>query len=58
MFLGTGHVTVWSAIATFPVAAWELSLGLWLTVKGFKPAAITAEMTAADTAPAYHDVTV
>src|SRR6201989_3057204 len=31
MFLGTGHVTVWSAIATFPVAAWELSLGLWLT---------------------------
>jgi hypothetical protein len=24
------------------VAAWELSLGLWLTVKGFRPTAITA----------------
>ena len=26
----------WSAIATLPVAAWELSLGVWLVVKGFK----------------------
>jgi hypothetical protein len=31
---------------------------VWLVVKGFKPCPITAEMTAADTAPAYHDVTV
>ena len=46
------------AIATLPVAAWEFSLGMWLVVKGFKPSPITAEMTAADTAPAYHDVTV
>ena len=46
------------AIATLPVAAWEFSLGVWLVVKGFKPSPITAEMTAADTAPAYHDVTV
>jgi len=53
-----GHFSVFAAIATLPVAAWEFSLGVWLVVKGFKPSPITAEMTAADTAPAYHDVTV
>jgi Domain of unknown function (DUF4386) len=55
---GVGHVSAFAAIATLPVAAWELSLGVWLVVKGFKPSPITAEMTAADTAPAYHDATV
>jgi hypothetical protein len=44
-------------LAALPVAAWELSLGLWLVVKGFKPSPITTGMTATDTAPAYHDVT-
>ena len=44
-------------LAALPVAAWELSLGVWLVVKGFKPCPITTGMTAADTAPAYHDVT-
>jgi putative Ca2+/H+ antiporter (TMEM165/GDT1 family) len=53
-----GHVSAFQAIATLPVAAWEFSLGVWLVVKGFKPCPITAEVTAADTAPAYHDVTV
>ena len=52
-----GHVSAFRAIATFPVAAWEFSLGVWLVVKGFKPCPITAAMTAADTAPAYHDIT-
>ena len=51
-----GHVSAFQAIATLPVAAWEFSLGMWLVVKGFKPSPITADMTAADTAP-YHDVT-
>ena len=55
---GTGHISAFQAIATLPVAAWEFSLGVWLVVKGFRPCPITAEMTAADTAPAYHDVTV
>ena len=45
-------------LAALPVAAWELSLGVWLVVKGFKPSPVTAGMTAADSAPAYHDVTV
>jgi hypothetical protein len=30
-------VTVLAAIATAPIFVWELSLGLWLVVKGFKP---------------------
>ena len=58
LFAGTGHISAFQAIATLPVAAWEFSLGVWLVVKGFRPCPITAEMTAADTAPAYHDVTV
>ena len=27
--------------AALPVAAWELSLGVWLVVKGFRPSPIT-----------------
>jgi hypothetical protein len=50
------QLSVWSAIATIPIFAWELSLGVWLVVKGFKPSRITAAMTAAGTPPAYRDV--
>jgi hypothetical protein len=25
------------ALAALPIALWELSLGIWLTVKGFRP---------------------
>ena len=35
------QVSLWTAIATLPIFAWELSLGLWLTAKGFTPAAST-----------------
>jgi Domain of unknown function (DUF4386) len=42
-------------LAAFPVAAWELSLGVWLVVKGFKPAPIATDVTAA---LAYQDVAV
>ena len=31
--------SAWQAIATIPEFFWELSLGVWLTVKGFNPAA-------------------
>ena len=44
-----------AGIATLPIFVWELSLGVWLVVKGFKPSPITAGMTAADTRPAYQD---
>jgi hypothetical protein len=44
-------------LAAIPVAAWELSLGVWLTVKGFRPSPITAAMDAASTPGAYQEVT-
>ena len=31
--------TVWSLIALAPIFVWELSLGVWLIVKGFNPSA-------------------
>jgi hypothetical protein len=34
------QVSVLSGIAVIPIALWELSLGLWLTFKGFGPSAI------------------
>ncbi len=55
---GIGHVSAFAAIATFPVAAWELSLGVWLVVKGFNPSPITAGMDAASTPLAERSVTV
>ncbi len=42
-------ISAWSGIATLPVALWELSLGIWLTFKGFKPSPITEPMLAAET---------
>jgi hypothetical protein len=36
------QVSVWSAIATIPEVLWELSLGISLVGKGFKPALISA----------------
>ncbi|WP_222871947.1 DUF4386 domain-containing protein [Nonomuraea sp. PA05] len=36
------QVSLWGAIAAIPVFGWELSLALWLIVKGFNSAAGTA----------------
>ena len=52
----TEQVSVWTGIATAPIFAWELSLGVWLVVKGFKPSPITAGMVTPGTQPAYQDV--
>ena len=54
----TDHQITVLALGFLPVAVWEFSLGVWLVVKGFKPSPITTAMTATDSAPAYHDVTV
>jgi len=43
-FRGDHAVTALTVIATVPIFLWELSLGLWLVVKGFKPSPITAGM--------------
>ena len=70
LLIGTVIVTLFGGLklgspelAALPVGAWELSLGVWLVVKGFKPspitaAPITADMTPARTPLAYHDVAV
>jgi hypothetical protein len=47
-----------TAAAALPVAAWELSLGVWLVVKGFRPSPITTGMAVASTPAARQDVTV
>jgi hypothetical protein len=33
------QISVWSLIALLPIFVWELSLGLWLVLKGFRPSA-------------------
>jgi len=38
------RVSALPAIATLPVALFEFSLGVYLTVKGFRPSPITAGM--------------
>ena len=43
-------------LAAVPVGAWELSLGVWLVVKGFRPGPITAAIDAASAPPAAQDV--
>ena len=43
-FRGDHPVTALTVIAGVPIFLWELSLGLWLVVKGFKPSPITAGM--------------
>jgi hypothetical protein len=48
MFGAYDQFSVWAGIAALPVAGWELSLGVWMAVKGFKPSPITAGMVAAD----------
>lgn len=39
------QVSVWGAIAAIPVTAWEMSLAVWMIVKGFKPSAVSALST-------------
>ena len=44
--------SAWSTIAVAPIFVWELSLGIYLVVKGFKPSPITAGIVGAGTPPA------
>ena len=47
-----------AVIPVIPVAAWELSLGVWLVVKGFRPSPITTGGAAATPSAARQDVAV
>jgi Domain of unknown function (DUF4386) len=58
LFGGIGQHSSAALLAAIPVAAWELSLGIWLVVKGFRPCPITAEMNAAAAARSYQDAAV
>jgi hypothetical protein len=51
-------LSAFPAIATIPIAVWELSLGVWLVVKGFKPSPITAPASAGVTPPVQQAVGV
>jgi uncharacterized protein DUF4386 len=37
MFGVNDATTVWAAVATLPIALWELAVGLWMAIKGFNP---------------------
>ena len=39
MFGVNEMVSVWSGIGAAPIFVWELSLGLWMAIKGFSPSA-------------------
>jgi len=58
LFGSAGSIAGGGGLATIPVATWELSLGVWLVVKGFRPCPITAEMDAATTPAARQEVAV
>ena len=51
LFGAYSQLSVWSAIATIPIFLWELSLGLWLVIKGFTPSPLTAGTGNAGTPP-------
>jgi hypothetical protein len=54
---GINHLgSLWSTMAVAPIFVWELSLGVYLVVKGFRPCPLTAGMAAASTPPAYRDL--
>jgi hypothetical protein len=40
MFGVDDQVSVLSAIAVLPIVLWELSLGIWLATRGFRPDAL------------------
>jgi hypothetical protein len=47
LLAGSAEVSVWSAVATAPIFVWELALGIYLMVKGFRPNDVTAEIDTA-----------
>jgi hypothetical protein len=49
----TEHGSAWWSVVA-PIFVWELSLGIWLVVKGFRPSPVTAGPGA--TPPAYRSV--
>jgi hypothetical protein len=44
LFGAYDQLSGWATLTGLPVAAWELSFGIWMAVKGFRPAAL-AQLT-------------
>jgi hypothetical protein len=42
LFGGIDQVSTTSFFLTLPIAAWEFSIGIWMTFKGFRPEAVAA----------------
>jgi hypothetical protein len=36
------RISVWAAVTALPIAVWEFSLGIWLTIKGFNHRALAS----------------
>jgi hypothetical protein len=49
------QVSTWALLAALPIAAWELSVGVWMTVKGFRETPATEP--APDRAPSLQGAT-
>lgn len=58
LFGGFDQVSSTALVLALPIAAWELSLGVWLTVKGFKRSPSSPESVAVDPAAVYSPATV
>lgn len=43
IFGGWGQVSLVGGLCALPIALWEFSLGVWLTVKGFRPTTLTID---------------
>ena len=43
MLGGWGQVSVAGSLCALPIALWEFSLGVWLTVRGFRPTTLTID---------------
>ena len=56
LFGGIEQGSAAAALFALPVAAWELSLGVWLIAKGFRPTPITAGTSLVDNTPAFDGV--
>ena len=56
MFGAIDRVGSVALIAALPIFVWELSLGIYLVVKGFRPCPITDAMRAVSTPPAYREI--
>src|SRR5258705_12593472 len=55
IFIGSyGLGAVWHGIAAAPIFVWELSLGVWMVVKGFRSSAITTTPSLVGSAHALH----